>query len=237
MVRVQDSNDFMDTKNLIASAIVFSGVLIAGAILFSGKGQNAADILGSKESGGTDTNIAIRPVGADEHIMGENDAILTIVEFSDFECPFCRQFHPTMERMVKDSAGKVRWVYRHFPLSQHKEAFPAAIASECASVLGGNEAFWNFSKALFDNQSGLGQEFYLTVAQGLSISPDDFKSCLDSQEARLAVEEDLAEVTKAGASGTPFSVILTAGGEQIPFSGVLPYETLKSVVEGVLKLD
>ena len=227
----------MDKKNLIASAIVFSGVLIAGAILFSGKGQNVADILGSRENAGESASVDIRPVGADEHIMGENDAILTIVEFSDFECPFCRQFHPTMERVVKDSAGKVRWVYRHFPLSRHKEAFPAAIASECASVLGGNESFWNFSKALFDNQNSLGQEFYLTVAQNLNISLDDFKSCLESEEARLAVEEDLAEVTKAGAGGTPFSVILTAGGEQIPFSGVLPYETLKNVVDGVLKLE
>lgn len=226
----------MDTKYLMASAIIFAGVLIAGAILISGKSQNAADIIGSNEDGQKSAPITIRPVAADEHIMGDSGAPLTIIEFSDFECPFCRQFHPTMARIVEAYAGKVRWVYRHFPLSQHKHAFDAAVASECVSSLGGNESFWKFTEALFNNQDKLGQDLYAALAKDMNIDLADFASCLGSQEARLAVSEDLAEVTKAGATGTPFSVILNAAGEQIPFSGALPYDTLKNVVEEALKL-
>lgn len=226
----------MDTKYLMASAIIFSGVLIAGAVLISGKSQNAADIIGAKDDGQKSASVTVRPVAADEHIMGESGAPLTIIEFSDFECPFCKQFHPTMARIVEAYAGKVRWAYRHFPLSQHKHAFEAAVASECAGSLGGNESFWKFTEALFNNQDKLGQDLYAALAKDMNIDPAGFASCLGSEEARLAVQEDLTEVTKAGANGTPFSVILTATGEQIPFSGALPYETLQDVVEEVLEL-
>lgn len=227
----------MDMKYLMASAIIFAGVLIAGAVLISGKSQNVANIIGPKDDEQKSVSVTISPVAADEHIMGESGAPLTIIEFSDFECPFCRQFHPTMGKIVEAYAGKVRWVYRHFPLSQHEHAFPAAVASECVSSLGGNEAFWKFTEALFNNQDKLGQDLYAALAKDMNIDPAEFASCLDSQEARLAVQEDLAEVTKAGATGTPFAVILTAVGETIPFSGALPYETLKNVVEEALKLE
>ena len=76
---------------------------------------------------------SVPAVAADEHIRGDKNAAVTIVEYSDFQCPFCSRFHPTMQQIMTDYKGKVRWVFRHFPLSFHPNAEPAANASECAS--------------------------------------------------------------------------------------------------------
>jgi len=89
-------------------------------------------------------------VTADEHIWGNPDAIVTIVEYSDLECVFCKQFHPVLKRIVEESNGNVRWVYRHYPItSLHQYAFEKAVASECIAKLKGNDAFWKYSDLLF----------------------------------------------------------------------------------------
>lgn len=80
-----------------------------------------------------------------DHIRGDKDAEIAIIEYSDYECPFCRRVHPTMQQLVDQYDGKVMWVYRHYPLSFHPEAMPLAIGAECAGELGGNDAYWEFT--------------------------------------------------------------------------------------------
>lgn len=100
-----------------------------------------------------ETVAAIRPVTDADHIRGSSDAPITIIEYSDFQCPFCIRFHPTMLQVMAEYEGRVRWVYRHLPLTAiHPEAEPAALAAECAGELGGNDAFWQFADGLFANQ-------------------------------------------------------------------------------------
>lgn len=86
-------------------------------------------------------------VTADDHIYGNKDAQVTIVEYSDFECPYCKQFQPTLKRIVDESNGGVNWVYRHYPLHQH--SFEKLVAAECVSKIKGNDAFWKYSDLLF----------------------------------------------------------------------------------------
>lgn len=95
------------------------------------------------------------PVVTDEdHIRGNPNAAITIVEYSDFECPFCSRFHPTVKQALVDYGDQVRWVYRHFPLAQiHPNAIPSAEASECVAEQKGNEGFWEFVDAMFESQS------------------------------------------------------------------------------------
>lgn len=91
-----------------------------------------------------------RPISENDHIYGNKDAKVTVIEYSDFECPFCRSFHPVVERAVNSFDGEVNWVYRHFPLEAiHPNARNMAHASECVAELGGNDAFWAFSDQLF----------------------------------------------------------------------------------------
>ena len=96
---------------------------------------------------------AMRPVSKDsDHIRGNPAAPVTLVEYSDFECPFCKRFHTTAKRLVDESGGRVKWVYRHFPLDElHPvKARQEAVASECAAELGGNDAFWKFADRLYE---------------------------------------------------------------------------------------
>lgn len=94
----------------------------------------------------------VPPVTDDDHIFGDKDAPVKIVEYSDFECPFCASVHPTLKQLVVDYDGDVAWVYRHYPLDFHPNAQPAAEASECIAELGGNDEFWEFSDYIFANQ-------------------------------------------------------------------------------------
>ena len=229
----------MKSNLLIPLSIVIAGVFIAFALFFAGGvasptggGHNGGDSFGNNNSGSASS---IRAVSDDDHVFGDPEAPVTIVEFSDFECPFCSRLHPTLERVVEEYDGKVKWVYRHFPLNSiHRNAEPAAIASECVASLGGNDAFWSFGKTLFNNQRSLGPSFYKSEAEKLGIDGDAFTSCLADNNIKSLVTEDLDEVTKAGGRGTPFSVLISSNGQLFPFSGALPYEQVKSLVDQAL---
>lgn len=96
-------------------------------------------------------DVQIRPVSTDDHILGDINARIIIVEYSDLDCPFCKVFHATMHRVVKESGGDLAWVYRHYPIPQlHPNAFAKAEETECAWELGGNEAFWKYTNRVFE---------------------------------------------------------------------------------------
>lgn len=165
-----------------------------------------------------------------DHIRGNHEAPVTIVEYSDFQCPFCQRFHPTMQQILTDYPDKVRWVYKHFPLDQlHLQARPAAEASECVAEQKGNDGFWQFADGLFKNQSRLGESLYKELAGNLGLNLDQFNSCFSSRKYKDKVEADYQEGIKAGVRGTPTSFI---NGELV--LGAVSYETLKAAVEGAL---
>ena len=95
--------------------------------------------------------IKMKPVSDGDHILGDKNASVKIVEFSDTECPFCKRFHTTMQQVVKDNNGQVAWVYRHFPLDQlHSKARKEAEATECAAEMGGSEKFWAYLNRIME---------------------------------------------------------------------------------------
>ncbi|MEK7510134.1 MAG: thioredoxin domain-containing protein [Patescibacteria group bacterium] len=106
-----------------------------------------------KKNGGLPAGVTVTE---NDHIRGSFNAPVTLVEFSDFQCPFCARFHPTVQQALQEYGDKVRWVYKHFPLDQiHPQATPAAEASECIAEQKGNEGFWEFADAVFENQDRL----------------------------------------------------------------------------------
>jgi protein-disulfide isomerase/copper chaperone CopZ len=163
-----------------------------------------------------------------DHVKGDFNAPITLVEFSDFECPFCERHYPTLNRILNEYKGKVRLVYKHFPLSSiHPNAQKAAEASECAAEQG---KFWEYHDKLFENQrSGFSVEKFKQWAKELGLDTTKFNDCLDSGKYAQKVKDDYQEGLQKGVSGTP-SVFVN--GELIV--GAVPYEVLKQKIDSLL---
>ncbi|OGY83717.1 MAG: hypothetical protein A3F54_05030 [Candidatus Kerfeldbacteria bacterium RIFCSPHIGHO2_12_FULL_48_17] len=164
-----------------------------------------------------------------DHIRGTGD--VTLVEFSDFECPYCGQVAPTMAQIMKDYDGKVRQVYKHFPLSFHPEARPAALASECAAEQG---KFWEFHDQMFANQKGLSATFYPKVAGDLGLNVDTFNKCISDNKYSQDIADDESLGGKIGVQGTPATVLIGKDGSAQMISGALPYAQFKTAIDAAL---
>jgi protein-disulfide isomerase/copper chaperone CopZ len=162
-----------------------------------------------------------------DHVIGDFNAPITLVEFSDFECPFCARHYSTLKRILEEYKGKVRLVYKHFPLRFHPNAQKAAEASECAGEQG---KFWEYHDKLFENfQNGYSLEKFKLWAKELGLDTTKFNDCLDSGKYAQKVKDDYQEGLQKGVSGTP-SVFVN--GELIV--GAVPYEVLKQKIDSLL---
>lgn len=163
-----------------------------------------------------------------DHIRGSFDAPVTLVEFSDFECPFCAKFAPTLDKILSDYKGKVRLVYKYYPLSFHPNAQKAAEAAECASEQG---KFWEYHDKLFANlDNGFSVDNFKQWAGDLDLNTAKFNKCLDSDKYADKVQADSQEGSEKGVSGTPATFV---NGELV--SGALPYASFKQVIDKLLE--
>lgn len=184
---------------------------------------------------------SVRPVSIDrDHIYGDPEAPISLIEYSDFECPYCKRFHPNPKELVDGSDGQVNWVYRHFPLEFHNPlAQLQAEASECASEQGGNAAFWQYADLLYErtasNGNGMSPDALGPLAREVGLDEEAFESCLESGRMTARVEEDIVDGRKVGITGTPGNIVLNnETGESVPAAGALPTETLQSIVDSLL---
>lgn len=182
------------------------------------------------------------PVSADrDHIYGEPDAVISLVEYSDFECPYCKRFHATARATVDRSDGSLNWVYRHYPLDMHDPgATREALASECAAELGGDEAFWKYADAVFERTTSNGNGFpasqLVPLATEIGLNPDKFEECLESEKHRARVEEDKRNGTAIGIRGTPGNVLVNnETGEMRLIPGAVPLERLQAEVQELME--
>ena len=158
------------------------------------------------------------------------DAPVTIIEFSDFQCPYCAKFYSETLPKIKEEyvkTGKVRIVYKHFPLAFHENAFKAAEAAECAREQG---KFWEMHNKLFENSNALAENKLREYANSIGLNMEQFNSCLDSGKYYEKVIDDLREGQKLGVKGTPTFFI---NGDKIV--GAYPYEYFKQVIDRKLQ--
>lgn len=208
---------------LIPGSIILAGAIIALGVFLQGGGTFSQITAGTYG----DTPVA-QAAGREDYpyTRGNEDAEITIVEFSDFECPFCARLHPTLERIVEESDGKVVWEYRHFPLPSHRNAEEAALSGECIGRLGGNDKFWEFADSAFQSQRSFSTEFFESEAARLGVDIDKFRSCVNDKETQDILRADYTAAIASGGRGTPHGVIVFQDGTQRSFSGALPYEQL-----------
>ncbi|MDO8584955.1 MAG: thioredoxin domain-containing protein [bacterium] len=223
-------------------AIIVAGLIIGVSVIYAvGKKSVTGPIAddGADVSGTANALDKARAVGADDHILGDPNAPVKIIEYSDTECPFCKRFHETMRQLVAEYDGKVAWVYRNFPLdSLHPKAPKEAAAAECAAELGGNEAYWTYLNRLYEiTPSNNGLDFAelpkIAAYAGLNIA--EFNACVASGKTTARVSADYAEAVAVGARGTPFSIVVSASGQKTTIPGALPLESVKNIVDEALR--
>lgn len=220
MESTQETRNSSSALN-IPTAIVIAGAIIAIAVIYT-KAPSIAKPVNQVAS----FEQKMKPVTSADYIIGNPNAKVKIVEYSDPSCPFCKVFHNTMKKVMSDygTSGNVAWVYRHYTLDKpdsngnilHPNASREAQAMECAGALGGNEKFWVYANRLYEitpsvtgaSPKGLDQKELPKIAEFAGINVTDFNNCLSTGKFKEKVDADFVDGVNIGISGTPSSIIV-----------------------------
>lgn len=234
--------DSKSNKFVIPAAIIIAGLIIAGAIYYDRKtpvGNAPSQNQAAAPAASPLDNL--KPITEKDHALGNPDAPVTVVTFTDFECPFCKRFHITMKQIMNEygPSGKVKWILREFPLPQlHSKSKNEAVAAECAAELGGNDAFWKYLDRIFEitpSNNGLDPAELPKIAEYVGLEKTKFETCLASGKFDQLINEESQDAVNSGAQGTPYSVIVGSNGQKSVIPGALPYEQVKQAIEEMLK--
>lgn len=222
------------THFLLPGAILIAALLISGTLMFTRRSGTA--VVTDPNAGAPAKPVNITVDNDKDHILGNKDAKVTIVEFSDFQCPFCRSFFEGAYAQIKTEyldTGKARLVFRHFPLDFHPQSKIAAEASECASEQG---KFWEMHDKMFVEQGKKGQGTVQFTAQdlkrwavGIKLNAAQFNQCLDTNKYAARIEADTAYGSSIGVNGTPSFYI---NGQSLV--GAQPFSAFKTVIDPLL---
>lgn len=240
-------------QNVLAISIIVASLLLSGTIFLVGNSINQnitglSTTVKSPEVQGTPTGntgtqtptqTAPEPVRVDmqelvkgKPVLGQENAIVTIVEFSDFQCPFCESWFQNVKPQLQPyiDRGEVKLLYAHFPLSFHENAEPSALAAECANEQG---KFWEYHDKVFENQADMSGANYAETlknyASGLGMDAARFNSCFDSSKYLSEVQAEFNEGVSLGVNGTPTFFI---NGQKIV--GAQPWTSFKSIIDAEL---
>ncbi|MBT3249765.1 MAG: thioredoxin domain-containing protein [Candidatus Pacebacteria bacterium] len=190
------------------------------------------------EAQAPDTLSEMPEISDEDHIIGAKNPKIYLVEYSDYECPFCERFHPTTKQIIEKYGDDVALVFRHYPLGFHPNAQSAAEAAECVANRSGNDAFWKYTDEIFSQNEQLGGKLSpeaidaAIAASGANTAA--VKGCLESGEMTEVVTAQQNGGAAAGVSGTPGTILLTVDGESELISGALPLVQVEQIIEKYL---
>ncbi len=241
-------------KGLIA-AIIFASVAVSGSLVYLGMnmGGTASNALADSYTqedvqklvaealaaeaqptapAPAPTEYKVPEITDEDHVRGNKDARYTIVEYSDFDCPYCQRFHDTAKQLVEENEN-VNWIYRDFPLRSHDpSATNKAVASECVAEVAGNDAFWMYADALMAGTVQNTSESFADAAEKVGADRAAFLECYDNQETLAEVRAEMNAGANAGVSGTPGNFLLdneTGDVQYIP--GAVPASRITGLME------
>lgn len=174
-------------------------------------------------------------VSDEDHIRGNANADVIMVEYSDFECPFCKTFKPTVDQALEEYGDKVALVYRHYPLSFHPKAQKTSEGAECAAELGGNDAFWQFHDIMFERMPDIELSAMSGIAGEIGLDPTAFQSCVDSGKYAKKIADQMTGGSAAGVQGTPGLVLVGKNGKTDFIGGAYPYADVKAKIDALLQ--
>jgi len=211
------------------AAIIIAGVIIAGSILYTNAFPGPT--VQGQELPAVDAHVPAP--SAKDHIQGSIEAPVVLIEYSDFQCPYCSLIYPTLRSIVDSSGGQIAWVMRHNPLSGiHPQATPSANASECIAEQLGNDGFWEFADRVFADQGAMNPQFYRLIAQNLGANTAAYDSCIANKKYQSTIDAQAREAQDSGGNGTPFTIVF-GKGRQIPISGALPKAQFEAVIKAL----
>lgn len=228
----------MNSNYTLPITIVVAGLLIAGAVFLVG--QQSTQTPGTNNS-----NLTVRPYDAGkDHILGNPNAPVKVIEYADLECPYCKVFHTTMHQVIayydQSAQGKVAWVFRAFPLGTiHSKAPTEAQAAECAADQGGDVAFFKYLDKIYEitpSENNLDLAQLPVVAGQLGLNVNTFNQCLNSGKFAQKVTSSYSEAMAAGGTGTPY-ILITANNTLVPggnLSGAQPYDSMRAAIDAML---
>ena len=223
----------MKSQYVLPITIVVAGALIAGGVFLAGTGSSTPNPTDSGKVNARAYDPAI------DHILGNPEAPVKVVEYMDLECSHCKTFNTTMHQIIDfyGMGGKVAWVQRPFPLgSIHSKAPKEAEAAECAADQGGDAAFFKFSDKVFEvtpSNNGLDLTKLPTIAAEMGLDVTKFNACLNSGKFTKKVQDSYTEAIKLGGQGTPY-VLIMVGTESVALAGAQPYSSMRAAIDAVL---
>ena len=229
-------------ENTLLVVLLIIVSFFAGYLFFKVKNLEQGKTLGTAQQNQPQqqvpqkpTELKIKKPAQDEHWRGLKNVRYVWVEYSDLECPFCKQIHPNLQKLLNVYSCKIAWVYRHLPLPNHAKAQKSAEATECASDLGGNDAFWQMADLIFEKMPDMELSQLPSFASEIGLDEARFKACLDGGKFEKKVNDQLDEGSKAGVQATPTGLIydLKTGKTKL-IEGALPYESLKQELDNFL---
>lgn len=213
--------------------IILGNCMLKGtcSALVSQAADNNPTVITDPTTDPTSVPMGIPVVTDEDYILGDPNAPITVIEYSDIECPFCNRFHPNAQKTVDDYPGQVRWIFRHFPLSFHPSAEPSANATECAGEQG---KFYEFLDIMYENQELLGTDFYKSTAKNLGLNTTQFNTCYDESKYSTKIRTQAQGGAAAGVEGTPGSFVIGPDGSAVPIRGALPYESVQQIINSMI---
>lgn len=245
-------NEQKNATLTLPGAIIIAAAIIGISIIWVKKPVDTVKRNSVTDSAATAQKINLAPVTASDHIYGNPNAPIKIVEFSDPSCPFCKSFDSTMWQIMSTygPSGKVAWIYRAYPLDKpdpqgrilHPNAGHESQALECVASLGGNDKFWRFEKLLYEttpsvtaqSPSGLDQKKLPEMAKAVGVDVLAFNDCLSSGEFKSKIDAQYTDGVNAGVTGTPHSIVITQNGNKVPLSGAMSFTNLKQIIDAIL---
>ncbi len=244
-------------------AVIIGAIIIGGSIIIVGKTVNQkiddqssalsaffSDLTGKKVNlnnkapSAPSTQFTGKAIDSKDYVLGNAKSNVTVIEYSDPECPFCAQFHPTIKSMMNDYGNKISFVYRQFPLTSiHQHAFDESRAIACAGKIGGTKSYYDYMNALFDYKFNK-QTTQLTktgkedLANSIGLDMTKFNSCMNNNDTATEVNDSMADGVKAGVQGTPSTFVLVKKGSEYQvvamIDGARPYDFVKAAVDQAL---
>ena len=210
----------------VLSVLLLILVFVAGAHYPAANSKIA--LSGSNKPTAAEAKPAQPQEAGESAYRGVADAPITIVEYADFHCPFCKKATPAIEQLMAEYPGKLRWEFHHYPLSPtpNRGSWLTHESSACAGKQG---KFWEYTDELYANQQLISVDYLTTLAKQLGLNSSDFEDCLTSGKYKALVNENQQEALSVGVTGTPGVYV----NDQL-VKGALPYESFKQIIDSIL---